>query len=171
MHNGVLQRVVIDRVNCHHRSGLSLIDMTVAVLIVGIMSVVAVPRYTAMLQEYRVEAAAKRLAVDLRSVQEDAKANSQSRSITFNALQASYDIATSSALDLNGHVDLSSSPYHVSHMEVVLSEAQDGSSANQITFNAYGRANRGYVIQLKVGEAIRYVVSESNGFDVSISQN
>ena len=145
------------------RSGLTLLDVVIAVLILGIMSMAAVPRYTGLLHQYRVEAAAERLVADLQLVRNNAYACSETRSVLFNPSQVSYQIPSSTTVARDGVVDLSAAPYYLTGLTVVPSEI------TQVDFDAFGHASGSVAVWLELGQNKRVVTIPSNGAAFEIS--
>ena len=137
-------------------------------LILSILSVAAVPRYTGMLHRYRIDAAAKRLKTDLKTVQTDAVARSRGRRIIFEPAEVSYDIAESGGLRQERRVDLSATPFQLTRMEVFSTDPDFEGELNEVEYNAYGYADHEFSIRLELGRESRLVMSQSRGTEVSI---
>lgn len=65
------------------RRGISLIELTITMLIVGILAAVASPQFSSALAHYRVEAVAARVTADLNYVRRTAMNTSSNRSLEF----------------------------------------------------------------------------------------
>jgi Tfp pilus assembly protein FimT len=121
------------------RRAFTLVELVIMILVLGIVAGTAGPKYVESLAYYRVQAAAQRVAADLRLAREYAQKDSQPQTVDFDVATDSY--AMSSMPD----------PIRPSNIYAVsLSTAQspvDLSSANfegvdAIQFDIYGRANR-----------------------------
>jgi len=65
------------------RSGISLVELVITMLILGILASVAAPRYFDAVARFRVEAAAKRIAADLNLTREAAISKGVAESVNF----------------------------------------------------------------------------------------
>jgi type II secretion system protein H len=115
-------------------TGFTLVELVMVMVIVGIISAIAVPRYAQALQRYRTQAAANRLAADLELARERARASSAP--VTFELIDSTrYRILNFTDLDDGGThytVDLADEPYHASILASKLGED------SQIIFNGWG---------------------------------
>ena len=130
------------------RDALTLIDVVIVVLIMGIVSAVAVPRFADSLHRRRVDAAARRIKADLQWIRQTAMASSASLSVQFYPLTGTYECAGISHLDRPGRpyvVDLTIHPY-----QVQLATASFG-GASTLQFNRYGQPLAGGGISVRSG--------------------
>ena len=138
------------------RTGLTLIDLVVALLIIGVLSAVAAPRFVHMLGRYRVDAAASRVQADLEYARQQARTHGQSRTVVFDAAAHTYELADADHPDQPGGqyvVRLSDSPG-----EVALKAVSFGAeNAPRVTFDLYGRPDGGGTVVLNAGRAERSV--------------
>lgn len=74
------------------RRALTLIDLVVTILIIGIIAAVAAPAYTDVANEMRVEAAAKRIVADLKYARRQAMTRSTQQAVDFNVATNSYEL-------------------------------------------------------------------------------
>jgi Tfp pilus assembly protein PilE len=137
------------------RTGLTLIDLVVALLIIGVLSAVAAPRFVHMLGRYRVDAAASRVQADLEYARQQARTHNQPRTVVFDAAAHSYELAEAD------HPDHPGGKYVVSLSdagEVSLKAAAFGAeNAPRVTFDLYGRPDSGGTVVLTAGRAQRSV--------------
>lgn len=143
------------------KQGIALIDLVVAVLIVGIVSAVGGVRYASALQTYRLRQAAQRIAVDIESARHAARNRRQVVTIVFDPAKQSY---TSSGINDPDH------PAAVSNVNlqdiassISLTSAAFGSGAT-LRFNEFGNPdNGGSVVVSSGGDSIVVSVSSSTG--------
>jgi prepilin-type N-terminal cleavage/methylation domain-containing protein len=122
--------------NKTHRRGFSLLELTIVVLIIGILAAVATPNWAAVLSKYRADAAAQRIVTDLGRVQSLAYSTSTAQTLTLNVTQSTYQIAGLRGLDRASStytVDLTAEPYR----STLVSASFNG--AAQIAFDGYGQ--------------------------------
>ncbi len=65
------------------RRAITLVEMVIAMLIVGIMAAAAVPTYQRSLWKFRAEMAVRRIAVDLAATQVCARSTSRAHRVVF----------------------------------------------------------------------------------------
>lgn len=133
------------------RRAFSLIELTMVLLLVGIITAVAAPRFSLALQRHRVESAAKRLALDLDVARRMARNSGKTVTVSFNQKTNTY--ALSNGLSSNrdarlSTVNLSASPYHCTLESVTVLN-------NQVQFDRFQRTSQQGEIVLRSGSIIR----------------
>lgn len=143
------------------RYGVTLVDLVLTVIIVGILASVATPRFVTFLHEQQVRSAALRLKADLELAARYARSTTSSESITFNTVDHSYTFSTFK--DINRSSDaytvwLSRSPYEISIQSVSLEDE------TTITFNAFGIPNvSGQIVLVSAGQSKTIEIDELTG--------
>jgi len=136
-----------------------LVELTIVVLIIGIMVTVAVPRFADTLSYHRAEAAANRIEADLKLARQRAIASSSSQVIVFTNGGDKYTLSGVEDLDhpsLQYEVVLSEAPYHAS-----LNSVSFG-AASQITFNGFGVPNSGGTVVIQSGQYVKTITVDPN---------
>lgn len=124
-----------------HRAGVTLIDMLITVMIIGIMAAVAVPKFTSFYQTERLDAAARRVVADLNLVKSWAATTSSAQTVSFVPPSGNYSVA-GGLMDPRHPtelyaINLDSAPYYSSISSVNF----DGETF--VSFNGAGLPNSG----------------------------
>ena len=118
------------------RTGITLADVVIATLILGILAASAGPRYLSALQRFRLEAAARRIAADLELARRHARQTGEPQAVKFDAAADTYslvDYPDPARPKQNYSVDLATTSYPAQLMDVSV----DG--ADTVIFDRYGR--------------------------------
>jgi prepilin-type N-terminal cleavage/methylation domain-containing protein len=146
------------------RRALTLIELAIVVLIMGIMAVVAAPKYSSALDSYRVDCAAQRIAADLRLACDYAQKMSQAESVDFSVAGNSYIMSSMRSLDRPAvvySVSLAATQYAVDVTSV------DFEGVDAIQFDMYGRPDHSGTVVVQSGSKQRTIQVDKAG-NVSI---
>lgn len=142
------------------RTAFTLIELVIVVLIVGIMTSVGAPKYFSSLAYYRAEAAARRIANDLRLAREHAQKTSEPQTVDFDVTGDGYAIPTMPDLDRPNAtyaVRLGSSEYNVNLATAVFG------AGDTVQFDIYGRPNQTGSVTVQSGSQLRTVQVDNAG--------
>lgn len=130
------------------RSAMALIDLTVTVLLMGVLAATVVPRFSDAVQRARATAAAQRVCADFQFARNSAVASSASNRIDFNLAQSRYTLIGVNSLDRPGtdySVQLSDGTY-----SAIMTSVNLGGDAS-LTFNMHGQPDSGGTIVVGAG--------------------
>jgi len=118
------------------RSGVTLIELVVVILVLAIVSAIAVPRFAGALNATNVKTAAQRIGRDIALVRSWARVTSQSQSITFDTKQNAYTLSgvpNSNSASSANTVFLSDGT-----LNATLASVNLGTGSVTLTFNGFG---------------------------------
>jgi prepilin-type N-terminal cleavage/methylation domain-containing protein len=123
----------------HSRSAYTLIELSLVLAAIAILSAVAIPRYANSINRYRVELAAKRVMADLALARSAARATGLGQTINFGTPTNGYTLP--GVADPDGKagdyaVNLAAEPYKVSLGAVAFGTSS--SSSASVEFTRYG---------------------------------
>lgn len=155
--------------------GFSLLELIIVLVILGTVATLASVRYASAASTYRIEAAASRLAADLRQARQRAMSRSSDVFVTFDTSDVSYRVRTreevsardeGSTTTITGaiQVQLDDEPYRVS-----ISRLNVTGGRPEVVFNAFGTADSDVTVELKTKDRKRTVTLVAATGVVSIS--
>lgn len=109
--------------------GFSLLEVTMVIFVIAVVSAVALPRYGRSVARYHATAAAHRVAADLEAAREHAVANSRSATVEFVNRGKTYKLGSG---PVAVKTSLAGEPYDAAIV------APDFGGAAGVTFDAYG---------------------------------
>lgn len=121
----------------------SLVELTVVLVLIGVLAALAAPRFANASSHRRVESAAARVIADLRYAQQRARATSDNVSLNFRGGN-SYTLADKNTKVLQT-VDLSAEPFGVQIA------AEIDRAETSLTFNGFGQPDAGAKFILSSG--------------------
>jgi len=144
-----------------NRRGFSFVELTLSVLVLGILVAVASPVYSRSLVRFRAESAAQRIVQDIEQTQQLARQTNASRSIVFLQARSSYTVNGAVSLDHASQpyrVTLGQHPYRVAITSLVTA-AQPSTQQASITlvFDRFGMSDQGVSITVQSGTTQRRV--------------
>lgn len=116
-----------------------MIDLTLTILILGILAATAAPRLSGAILYYQVDAAARRIEADINYIQSYARYTNSTCSLTFNASPAGYTTVGVPHLNNSGQA------YAVSFVELgyPVSLVVDLNSGSTLSYTPSGVAQAG----------------------------
>ena len=148
-------------------AGVTLVEMVIVLMVLGIMTAAAAPKFFDSLARYRAEAAANRIAHDLRLARRHAEATSASQSVIFNS-PATHQYQTPGMDDpqRGGQtytVNLAGEPF----LAIIVSASFDGDAT--IVFDGYGVPDSGGSVTVQVGSHQKTVTVDADSGKVDVS--
>lgn len=141
------------------RGGFSFVELVIAVLVFGILATVAAPRWVKSIGQYRVAAAAKQVALDLRLAA--ARADAKSQPILVEFFPSTHEYRVQGVAD----PDHPNTEYRVKLKELHGATLASVNFNNQatVTFNGYGVPSSSGSVTLQSGEGQAVVVVDASG--------
>lgn len=151
----------------YRRSGFSLVELVVTLVIIGVATAIAVPRISNSIQRNRLNAAARRIAADLNMVQARANITSSTLTVTFTFASSSYQISGITDFDrplASYNVNLAAEPYGVALLSTGFGGSLQTSGTSQVSFGGFGLPSSGGNITIGLGSATAVIaVDPSSG--------
>lgn len=152
------------------RLGYTIVELLIVLLICSILTAVALPRYVDSLCQFRVDAAAKRIAADIGLAQRQAMVQSKDQSIQFTinggpGAPNTYAMPNVNYVDKAPPgvvVDLTQYPY-----QVVINSASFGAGAS-LVFDRFGNPSSGGAVVVAAGNCAKTINVDSNTGRVTI---
>lgn len=144
----------------HRPPAFSLIELLAVTVILGLFATLAVPRYGRIVARQRADAAATRLALDLRMARQHARTFCRSQTVTFDLDTHEYTLPKIPDLDhsqRDHQVCLAAPPYHAQLTDV------DFDEETHVTFDGFGIPEAPGRIDLTIGVETRAVLVSSTG--------
>lgn len=147
------------------RRGVTLAELTIVVLIIGILSAATMPKLIDSVEYFHVEAAARRIKQDLEMARRHARTKGVSQAVEFNSASSTYEMPN--VPDLNhpsSHysVDLTRAPY------ASLIDAVNFNGTETVTFDGYGVPSSAGIIELEAGHYAHTLTIEATTGKVTI---
>lgn len=137
------------RITCRWH-GFTLIELVIVILIVGIVTAAAAPKYARALARTRLRAAAKLIESDLRLARSEARRVSTPQSVSFGTADDSCTVLGMTSVNRRGTVQSRTLS------EVDLVDADFGGS-QVVTFDIFGHPNNSGTVTLSAGGVNAFV--------------
>lgn len=137
------------------RQGVSFIEFTISVLILGILAAIAMPVYSKSVLRYRADVSAQRIAQDINRTQCIARQSNSSRTISFTLSDHSYTISGVNSMERTSQpyrVSLSEQPYQTAFTSLTTAAQPTTQLASvSVSFNRFGMPDQGISVLIGAG--------------------
>ena len=141
------------------RRGFSYVEITIVVLILGIVSAIAAPRYRDMRQRYAADAAARRVSMDLAMARSHARMKGDSQTVSFGPQGRNYTLP--GVPDRRrGMQDYRADLQGLYGAQI---EVADFGGDRLVVFNRFGIPDSGGVVTVRAGAAAKSVTLLKSG--------
>ena len=126
------------------RGGYTLVELTIVMLIMGIVAAAAVPRFNDSMDRFRVDAAASRIVADMNLVRARAMTLGSDQGINFFTSTETYNLAGDPDPNSPGEeywVDLSQTSYPVDLVSTTFTNTDAFTNIVAVFWDIYGKAN------------------------------
>ena len=137
------------------RSGLTLIELTMVLLIMGILTAVAAPRLTSQLNQHSVGAVRSLIQADLKAAQQEALTTSSSVTVSIDRLQNVYQITANrgGTATVLKTIRINNDPWNSTITSLLKGSAKTSVDTMALTVNGAGIFAENVVINLASGSA------------------
>ena len=146
---------------------MTLLELVIVLLVLAILTAAAAPKFFDSLARYRAEAAAKRIAHDLRLARRQAQSTSASQSVVFNSPGAhKYELPGMDDPNRPGksyEVPVFDEPY----LATIVTANFGGDST--IVFDGYGQPDSGGSVTVQAGAHQKTVTVDAESGKVDVS--
>jgi prepilin-type N-terminal cleavage/methylation domain-containing protein len=136
----------------NRRRGMSMVELVIVTMLLGILAAVAAPRFAQSLQYHRVEMAAKRIIADLEAAQSLAYSSGSAQRIVFDDPPHTYKTIGVANPDRPAEIDslvaLNDDPYYCAFSSLTFTS---------LTFNGHGLPDRGGTLVIQHGGLSRTI--------------
>jgi prepilin-type N-terminal cleavage/methylation domain-containing protein len=143
------------------RRGVSIVEITVTVMILGILAAIASPIYSKSLVNYRLDVATQRIIQDIEQTRQVARRTNSSQLITFSTNDQCYKVSGIQSLDKPGQtyvVWLGNAPYQCQLLFLAKADEPSVAITNvDVTFDRFGMPNYGILLRVGTGTIQRQI--------------
>lgn len=141
--------------SCPRRSGLSLIELTMVVLIMGILTAIAAPRLTSNLNQHSVGSVSSLIQTDLKAAQQEAVTTSCSVTFSIDRLANSYSITArrNGSAKVLKTIQIDDDPWNSEITSLLQGSTKKSVDTMAVTINGAGVFAEDVVINLASGSA------------------
>lgn len=155
------------RSRCRSRTGcgFTLVDVVMVLAIMAILTALAAPRFSNSIALQHVEAAARRIVVDLALAQRQATISNVDQTVRFDPAMQEYSLVGMP------HPDHSAREYGVSLQEEPYSAtlvSADFDGDEEIIFDIYGMPDSGGSVVIRVGTHVRTITVDAETGKASV---
>jgi prepilin-type N-terminal cleavage/methylation domain-containing protein len=146
--------------------GFSLMELSLVVALLALLTGIAAPRYSSSANNYRVNMAARKVAADLCRARADAWNRGVHRTVTFNTTTLQYTLTA--VADMNNGtladtvVSLKTSPYNLTQL------AANFGGGTSVIFDGYGMPNNGGTVTVTSGTLSQTVTLNATTGNITI---
>ncbi len=142
-----------------------MVEVAIVLTIIGLMTAIALPRYSEASNHFKADLAATRILADLTLARSQAVATSSNQTVVFDLASSRYTMAGITGLDGKSPdyiLNLSADPYNCSLVSVSFG------GATSVTFDAYGSADHGGQITVQSNGSMATVTLEASTGKASV---